>query len=248
MLGDAVSVSPPQLQTLPRRRLLAMRAAGQRVLESYRALEKSGTNVVAEVLRGQGEFYEWDHYPAGDVYDWDTHSQYYYHAHPPERRGSRRYAEHGHFHTFLRPRGFPKNVRPAKVAAPCLPADPNDALSHLIAISMDHAGYPCRLFTTNRWVTGETWYDAPTVSRLVKRFRVDQALPSQTVNDWISSMLVLFGPSIDALLAARDQALAAAAAKNPGANVFEYRGAEVLSAAEISVDGQVAAVEAALAG
>ena len=43
------------------KRLREMAAAGERVLECYRVLRKSDANVVGEVLRGQGEFYEWDH-------------------------------------------------------------------------------------------------------------------------------------------------------------------------------------------
>ena len=31
----------------------------------------------------------------------------------------------------------------------------NDKLSHLIAISMNQAGFPTRLFTTNRWITAD---------------------------------------------------------------------------------------------
>ena len=73
-----------ELADLPTERLEDMAAAGAEVLEVYRLLRKSGDNVVGEVLRGQGEFYEWDHFPKGDVYDPETHSQYYYHAHPAE--------------------------------------------------------------------------------------------------------------------------------------------------------------------
>ncbi len=50
-----------KLKGLPRRRLTSMAAAGDRILECYRVLAKSDTNVVAEVLRGQGTFYEYDH-------------------------------------------------------------------------------------------------------------------------------------------------------------------------------------------
>ena len=57
-------------------------------------LAKTGDNVVSEVLRGVETFYEWEHYPPDDVYDRETHAQFYYHAHPP---GERSFAEHGHF-------------------------------------------------------------------------------------------------------------------------------------------------------
>ena len=142
----------PDLTAHPRDRLEQMAEAGLQVLECYRVLAKSDANVVGEVLHGQDTFYEWDHYPKGDVYDWETHAQYYYHAHPAEERSG----EHGHFHCFLRPKGMPPGVKPAALPDTVAPGDPNDALCHLVAISMDRAGFPIRLFTTNRWVTGET--------------------------------------------------------------------------------------------
>ena len=53
------------LKKLSRDQLQTMANAGMQVLECYRVLQKSYSNVVAEVLRGQGEFYELDHYPMG---------------------------------------------------------------------------------------------------------------------------------------------------------------------------------------
>ena len=97
------------LRDLPLDRLADMAEAGGEIRECYRLLRKGGGNIVGEVLRGHGAFCEWEHYPPGDVYDGETHSQYYYHAHP----GTCRFAEHGHFHTFLRPLGMPAGVRPA---------------------------------------------------------------------------------------------------------------------------------------
>src|SRR3546814_14192456 len=67
-------------------------------------------NLVGELLKNNGTFYEWDHYPPGDVYDHETHGQYYYHAHAADQRFD---GEHGHFHTFVRPKGMPPGVRPA---------------------------------------------------------------------------------------------------------------------------------------
>ncbi|MDA0996708.1 MAG: hypothetical protein O2944_00700 [Proteobacteria bacterium] len=223
-----------------------MRRAGLRVQECYRALEKSGTNVVAEVLRGQGQFYEWDHYPAGDVFDPDTHAQYYYHTHPLERDSGAATAEHGHFHAFLRPGGFPKGIRPAPTPDHATATSEAARLSHLIAISMDRSGYPYRFFTTNRWVTGETFYDAASVSRMVRRFRVDQALPSPCINVWITGMLELFGPLIDAMLIARDRRLGAIARRYKPENIFEFRDAEIISVADISIEKTLGDIEKAL--
>ncbi len=187
-----------ELADLPTERLEDMAAAGAEVLEVYRLLRKSGDNVVGEVLRGQGEFYEWDHFPKGDVYDPETHSQYYYHAHPAELRGG----EHGHFHTFLRPKGMPSTIAPAPLADYAPPEGDNDALSHLIAISMDQYGYPIRLFSTNRWVTGEVWYAADDVIAMLDHFHMDLAYPSLPANIWITAMLRLFRPDIEELVRA----------------------------------------------
>src|SRR4030065_1871260 len=99
------ALAPPDLGQLPRARLEAMRVAGAEVLECLRVLDKAGLDLVSEVLRGQGTFFELEHYPPDDVFDRDTQAQYYYHAH----RGAR---EHGHFHTFLRAPGMAEGVAP----------------------------------------------------------------------------------------------------------------------------------------
>ena len=233
-----------ELADLPKERLEDMAAAGAEALEVYRLLRKSGDNVVGEVLRGQGEFYEWDHFPKGDVYDPETHSQYYYHAHPAELRGG----EHGHFHTFLRPKGMPPAIEPAPLADYAPPEGDNDALSHLIGISMDQHGYPIRLFSTNRWVTGEVWYAADDVIGMLDRFHMDLASPSLPVNIWITALPRLFRPDIEELVRARDQKVAARRQRNPDTNVYEDRDLEITSFADISVEGQIERVTQALAG
>lgn len=238
---------PRDFATLPRRRLKEMARAGGCVLDCYRVLRKSDDNIVGEVLRGQGEFYEWDHYPAGDAYDPETHAQYYYHAHPPEKRANRWGAEHGHFHGFLRPKGMPPGIGPAPLPDLEAPPGDNDALGHLVAIAMDRAGYPIRLFTTNRWVTGETWYAARDVIRMLDRFEMDLAYPSWPVNVWITNMVRLFRPQIEALLHERDRAVAAWQAGHADDNAFENRELEITSIVDISVEDQIKRVHAALA-
>ncbi|MCC6880469.1 MAG: hypothetical protein IT511_11800 [Rhodocyclaceae bacterium] len=230
------------LAGLGRDALLGMRAAGAEVRECRRVLEKGGLNVVGEVLRGQGEFVEFDHYPADDVFDAETQSQYYYHAH----RGAE--GEHGHFHTFLRAPGMPAGMVPVPYAgAEPWPAG-DAALSHLIAISMDAYGESIGLFTVNRWVTGDAWYAAGDVVRMLDRFAIDHANPSWPTNRWLTAMLRLFRPQIEVLLFERDAALADWARGHPGQDVFEDRELEITSQAAVSVEEQIAAVEAALKG
>lgn len=224
-----------------------MERAAVAVLDSQRSLAEAGTTVVGEVLKGQGVFVQWDHYPAGDVYDWNSHSQYYYHAHPPDRRANVWGLEHGHFHTFLRAAGMPPGARPADVVGNDRVAA-NEALSHLIAISMNREGQPLRLFTTNRWVTSEQWYEAAMVIGMLDRFEIDQSVPSRAINDWITNLLRLFRPQIEELLRRRDAALTDWQARFPkdDASAFDDRDLEVTSAVDIDIADQIERLAAEL--
>ena len=228
------------LTALGRERLEAMRTAGEEILECRRVLLKGGLNVVGEMLRGQGEFVEYEHYPADDVFDAETHAQYYYHAH----RGSE--GEHGHFHTFLRAPGMPDGVAPVTYGGEEPWPSGDEALAHLIAVSMDAYGEPIGLFTVNRWVTGDAWYAAADVIRMLERFDIDHANPSWPANRWLGAMLRLFRPQIEALVLARDVAVADWARAHPATDVFEDRELEITSQLAISVEAQIAAVAAAL--
>ena len=216
-----------------------MATAGQEIFEIYRILNKTGDNVVGELLRGYDTFFEWDHYPKGDVYDRETHAQYYYHAHAMDQRFP---GEHGHFHTFLRPKGMPPALRPADIPDRPVPKDPNDELSHLIAISMIPAGLPFRLFSTNRWVTGESWYKADDVCAMLDHFLIDHARPSWPANRWVSAMVRLYRPQVVELVAARDLAVEDWVRQHPDRDVFEDRELEVTAYMDISVEDQVQAV------
>ena len=234
---DIATSSTAELTKLPRSRLASMLSAGEEVLECERVLKKAGLNIVGEILRGQGEFYEYNHYPDDDVYDSETHAQYYYHAH----RGIP--GEHGHFHTFLRYAGMPKGVTP--VPHPEAPTG-KDAIAHLIAISMDAYGWPVGLFATNRWVTGDTWYSAGDLIRMLDGFAIDHASPSWPVNRWISAMVRLFRPQIETLLRERDGVIADWAKQHPDVDVLEDRRLEVTGYRLISVEEQLQHVRASL--
>lgn len=217
-----------------------MAHAADEVLEALRVLGKAGTNPVAQILRHQGEFVELDHYPKGDIYDEETGSQYYYHAHRPES------GEHGHFHTFLRAKGMPRDIIPAPYAGTANRPLHEDAISHLIAVAMDSSGLPTSLFTTNRWVTGETYYAADDVIAMIDRFDIDHAYPCLATNRWITALLRLFRPHIEVLLHERDAALRNWERHYPDADIFEDRRLEITSALEIDIDEQIARIDAAL--
>lgn len=230
---------PIDIARLPRTQLEAMHAAGLDILECYRVLRKGGLNVVGEVLRGHGKFFEMEHYPTNDVFDAESHAQYYYHAH--------RVGEHGHFHTFLRNAGMPPGIEPMDLVHDEPWPDGDDRLAHLIAISMDDYGYPTGLFAPNRWVVDDAWYGSGDLIRMIDAFRIDHAYPSWPVNRWIGAMFVLFRPHIESLLLERDRAFDAWRRALPGEDVLERREIEIYASMPIAVDDTFAAVRAALA-
>lgn len=199
--------------------------------------------VIAAVLAG-ADFAEWHHFPPGEAYDPRSHAQYFYHAHAPAA------GEHGHFHTFLRAEGMPPEAVPlllpeiAVANAPPPPGAPRklgerDEVSHLIAIAVTGAGEPVRLFTTNRWVTGETWYRAEDVIAMVDRFEITGDHPSALLNHWLGAMLQLFRPQIAMLLRQRDAAVMHWRQRRRSP-VFEDRRLETPSSIAINLDSQLA--------
>lgn len=253
---------------LSRAALEAMAASGRALVACQRAMAAAGTTPLAEALQGAAAVYEWRHYPVDDIYDRASHAQYFYHAHPPgERPPLEGGEEHGHFHTFLRARGMPAGVsplvmpefavadNPAAPKAPPIASAPQsaegeaaDPWSHLVAIAMDGAGAPLRFFTTNRWVTGETWYPAGDVARMLDRFALgDDAPPSPLLNRWIGAMLGLYRPQLCELLAQRDAAIMDwRRRRRAKVHVLDDRRLEVTSVLAIDLDAQIGQIGAAL--
>ena len=183
------------------------REAAATLRECRRVLTAHGSTILHEVTEGAGDIAAWQRYPAGEVYDPDNHVQYFYHCHSPPV-GSAPGSEHGHFHLFLRAEGIPAGITPLvlpELAVANAPVPPQsaplkrgerDEVVHLVAIAIDWRGEPVRLFTTNRWVTGETWYCADDVIRMLDRFQVSGDMPSAVLNRWIGAMVRLFQPEI----------------------------------------------------
>jgi hypothetical protein len=122
------------LERCSRSELLVLVAAAAQYEECRRALVKANSNIVRDVLQGCGEFVEYDHFPPEDVFDAESHAQYYYHAH----RGLA--GEHGHFHMFLRTPGMPTSV--------CLETYPGAAEWPRGAAMRSHTSWQCR------WIPG----------------------------------------------------------------------------------------------
>ncbi len=223
---------------LPRHELETMRDAGLQILECYRVLQKSADNIVGEILRANEPFIELDHYPPGDIYDPESHSQYYYHAHRED--------EHGHFHTFVREKGMKAAHKPIEQTRMDYMDEREDTICHLIAISMDNAGFPKSLFTTNRWVTADNWFSAGDTIDMLGSFEIDLVVPSWPVNIWLTAMLRLFRPQIIKLIHERDQVMEKWQKEHPDTDVFEDRGLDINSEMKISVEDQINAVNKAL--
>ena len=210
---------------------------------------------------------DWRHYPEGEVYDPASHSQYFYHRHPGRHPGPARMRpagkpaekpgakiEHGHFHLFLRGEGIPAGITPllmpelavANAPAPRqsapLKRGSSDEVCHIAALAVDRRGDPIRLFTTNRWVTGETWYRADDVIAMLDRFRVAGNHPSALLNRWVGALVRLFQPEIAALLRERDKAILEQRWRRRG-NVLEDLRLEITSSLDIDLDARLAAVE-----
>lgn len=234
------SLRVPAVDALPRAQLEDMRHAGEEINECYRVLTKGGLNIVGEMLEAQGTFYEFDHYPKGDIYDEETHAQYYYHAHRSAA------GEHGHFHTFLRQGAIPDEISPVPYEGDAEWPSGSDAVCHFVAISMDVYGFPIGLFATNRWVTDEVWYRAEDMIAMIDRFVIDHAYPSWPANRWITAMFRLFRPEIEALLVHRDAVVEAWRQADPDTDVFENRDLEVTGSLRVYVGEKIEQVRSAL--
>jgi hypothetical protein len=107
---------------------------------------------------------------------------------------------------------------------------------------MGAGGEPVRLFTTNRWVTGETWYRAEDVTRMLDRFQVSDEEPGRLLNRWVTAIVELFQPEIAVLLRQRDKAVTEWRWRRR-TNVFEDPRLEITSSFVIDLDARLGAAE-----
>jgi hypothetical protein len=232
-------------------------AAAAMLRECRRLLTARGSTILHEATEGAGEIAAWQRYPAGEVYDAASHAQYFYHCHSASA-ASAPGSEHGHFHLFLRAEGIPAGITPLvlpELAVANAPVPPQsaplkrgdrDEVVHLVAVAIDWRGEPVRLFTTNRWVTGETWYCADDVIRMLDRFQVTGDMPSALLNRWLGAVVRLFQPEIAVLLRKRDKTVTDWRWRRR-ANVFEDPRLEITSSFAIDLDARLAMAEDAAA-
>ncbi len=206
------------------------------VLEAQQKMSTSeGKNILHYTLQDHTQHEHMSHYPKGDRIDKSSGAQYFYHCHREDYDTT----EHGHFHCFLRYKHIPKHIKPAALADWDKYID--NPMTHLIAIGMNQQGMPIRLFTVNRWVTSEIWYDATHASAVLKRFKmqlVDEPY-WHILDQWVEGILHLFTPQISWLHQRRDELIQIHQQQNIHDNVFLNKELEELSYLNIDLKEQI---------
>lgn len=179
---------------------------------------RRGIGLSQAALAGARRFEAFRHYPADDVIDGANQSQFYYHSHGGPRCWP---GEHGHFHLFRR--------------------TARGGFFHLAALAMDAHGWPMGWFTTNRWVTGETWAGADRVIPALGRFRPATRGRLAPVARWLGAMVELHVDLLAHLVTERDAAVARLARRVDPETLFEDRRRDVLSRRRIDLPRTLAA-------
>lgn len=202
--------------------------AGVELVAALAAIEGQGSNLLA-ALAGSGEIVSGRQYPDGGGFDSTSGTQYFFHVHAPQdvAPGDLAADEVGHIHCFIRPEGRADDT----------------PLYHLVAIGLNNFGRPVSLFTTNRWVTCETWIEARAAARFARRFRTQTGGPADA---FINAMFRLFRGEIADLLRQRDQLLSAWAKAHPDADTFEDHALQNTSSRRINLEGVLAGLRAEL--
>lgn len=234
MTGDAQGTAADAAASGLARRLqrIATMRAFQRAEAVFRS---SGTGLIDRVV-GSPQPTLWQHYPDGELVDPATGAQAYYHQHPAEERPA---GEHGHFHLFVRPHRLAPGLRPLAPPPAAEGGDGEDGsagLCHLVAIGVDEAGRPRRVFTTNQWVTGEAWYATADVVALLHRFTLDTARRDPLIGDWLTAAVHLLRGPIIAVILDRDAALGVAGTEPPPASRLADRQLEVLAERPVAAE------------
>ncbi|MFI4918883.1 MAG: DUF6969 family protein [Legionellales bacterium] len=224
------------LPELSKWRKKVMLGYASQVLEAQQQMVTSnGKNILHYTLKKKRRHEHMSHYPKGDRIDHNTGAQYFYHCH----RENFESTEHGHFHCFLRYKYIPKRIKPTPLGDWDMHID--NPMTHLVAIGMNQLGQPIRLFTVNRWVTSEIWYDACHIDNFLKRFKLHLTDDPywQVLDKWVEGMLHLFAPQIYWLQQARDKQLHDYKLKNGIDNPYIDENIEDLSEIAIDLKNQI---------
>ncbi len=216
------------LQRLDRPELERAQAAASALVDCLCAFVDAGDFPLSAVV-GRGETPRtWHAYQAEDASMLDGARgvlHYYYHSHDTPGMTAE---EHGHFHLFAQ-------LGNDATGKPCY--------AHLAAIGVDARGMPQRLFTTNRWVTDETWLPAETLIALAENIANTADTGARTVERWLRAQLGVFAPQIAELLRHRDRRMGARLAGGRRPGLFEDRRMHVISQCHVSVEQQLTVFE-----
>ncbi len=204
------------------------RNAADTLIDCLRTFVQAGQVPLAAALGDSVSPKIWQHYQPDEARGLDGTPgalHYYYHAHPSPGAPA---TEHGHFHLFAQ-----LGADAAGVAG----------YTHLVAIGVDARGLPCRLLTTNRWVTGETWLPAARVVALAEQIAAAPAAANDPVDRWLRAQLGLFAPQIAGLLRHRDRRMAARQKGGRRPGLLDDQRMHVISQCEVSVERQLTAIE-----
>ena len=189
----------------------------------------AGTTPLALLLDGAPRPAPHRHYPDGDVYDGLRCSQFYCHVH--------RAGDLGHIHLFQRSRGMPAGLMPL------VPSGEDNAACHLVAVGFGANGDAAELFTTNRWVTGESWYDAAAVKAMLPGWRIAADGRLAPVAAWLEALVAFYRLAIERLIDQRDAAVAAWGRDHGRGDPRDDGGLEVTSRLAIDPAADLAAEE-----
>lgn len=204
--------------------------AEQALTAQQAIVNNTGKNILHYTLEKKRRHTRMTHYPKSDRIDLQTGAQYFYHCH----RENKESAEHGHFHCFLRYKNIPKRIKPTPLAD--WDKHIHNPMTHIVAIALNRYSQPIRLFTVNRWISSEIWYDAKYAPYFIKRFNITltDSPHWQLLDRWIEAMLKLFSPQIAWLHQERDAMMANYQINNPDRNVYDDENLEETS--QISID------------
>lgn len=178
---------------------------------------QAGSSLAFAAMAGAGRCIELAHYPRQDVVDTLHGTRFYYHAHGARRHPGK---EHGHFHLFVQG------------------SQPED-FTHLAGISLDPQGQPIRLFTVNRWVTGEAWRPVAEVEPALARFAVQTRGRMAPVARWLTAMVRLYSPQLVQLVRRRDAVMARRSVGQGWEALCEDRRLDVVTQSKISLSRRI---------
>lgn len=208
-----------------------VQAAAQTLIDCLQDFADRGQVPLAATVEGVDAPCLWQQYHGDEATPLGTRPEalhYYYHSHAVS--GGLQH-EHGHYHLF------------AQLGAD---GDNTPRYTHIVAIGVDARGLPLRLFTTNRWVTDETWLPADRVIGMAERIAADTGPTTDSSERWLRAHMGIFAPQIAALLGHRDQRIKARLEGGGRPGLLEDRRMHVLSQCRVSVEEQLTAFDHAI--